>query len=28
VRTELALAVDRQGDATGLHLVASARLPS
>jgi len=28
VRTELALAVDRQGDATGLHLVASARLPA
>ena len=28
VRTELALAVDRQGEATGLHLVASARLPS
>jgi len=27
VRTELALSVDREGDATGLHLVASARLP-
>lgn len=27
VRTELALAVDRQGESTGLHLVASARLP-
>ena len=26
VRTELALAVDRQGESTGLHLVASARL--
>lgn len=27
VQTELALAVDRQGETTGLHLVASARLP-
>jgi len=27
VRTELALAVDRQGESTGLHLMASARLP-
>ena len=27
VQTELALAVDRQGESTGLHLVASARLP-
>lgn len=27
VRTELALAVEREGDATGLHLVASARRP-